>query len=118
MTKFQRSLGYAKEGLYFTLKTQRNFKIQIVIGLFSVFLALFLGLNRIEWLILLVTICLVLSAELSNTAIEVIVDLVMPSAHEKAKFSKDVSAAVVLLICSFALFIGLLLFVPHILILF
>lgn len=118
MRKFQRSFSYALEGLHLAAKTQRNFRIQIVIGLFSILIALLLGFNRFEWIILLISICLVLSAELTNTVFELIVDLIMPTHHEKAKFAKDISAGTVLLICSFAIIIGLLLFFPHFLIFF
>lgn len=78
-------------------------------------MAIFFEFNRFEWLILVLTICTVLSAELLNTVIETIVDLYTVEYHEKAKLAKDLSAGVVLLVCLFSVAIGLLLFTPHVL---
>ncbi len=76
--------------------------------------ALWLGFTRIEWLVLIITIALVLAAELLNTVVEVVVDLaVKERLIPDAKIAKDVSAAAVLLISAFSVIIGLILFVPY-----
>lgn len=113
--KDKKSFKFAFEGLAHALKTQRNFKVQLVLGLWTIILALSFGFNRIEWLFLLFSICLVLSAELANTVVEIVVDLVTDKIHPKAKLAKDLSAGVVLLISIFVSIIGLLLFLPHVL---
>jgi len=114
----KKSFRFAFEGLAYAFKSQRNFKVQLILGFFAVILALSFGFNRVEWLFLLFSICLVLSAELANTVIEIVVDLVMDKIHPKAKLAKDLSAGVVLLISVFVLIIGCLLFLPHVLSLF
>lgn len=107
------SFKFANEGLGYAFKTQPNFKIQISLGILAFLLAILFGFSEIEFIILIFSICLVLSAELMNTAIETIVDLHTSEFHPKAKIAKDLSAAVVLLISLFVLFIGLILFIPH-----
>ena len=116
--KEKKSFKFAIEGLVYAFKSQLNFKVQIGFGFLVVFLAMILGFNRNEWIVLLLLIGLVLSAELANSAIEVIVDLVTSEVHPKAKIAKDLSAGVVLLITIFVSIIGLLLFYPHFLKLF
>ncbi len=74
------------------------------------------NLNRYEWLILIITIGLVLAAELLNTVIEVVVDLaVQEKLLPEAKIAKDVSAAAVLLMSLVSIVVGVILFFPHLL---
>ncbi len=85
-----------------------------MIGLLASLAAWILEFNRIEWLILVITIALVLTAELLNTVVEVVVDLaVSEKLLPDAKLAKDVSAAAVLLLSALAVVVGLILFVPH-----
>jgi len=110
------SFKYAGSGLLHALRREKNFRRQLVFGLFVIILALLLNFSRTEWLVLLLTICLVLTAELLNTVIELLVDLVTEEKFlPKAKLTKDVSAAFVLLISIFSLVLGMLLFIPHLL---
>ncbi|MDP2720414.1 MAG: diacylglycerol kinase family protein [bacterium] len=108
------SFRTAFSGLSHALNTQKNFQLQVFIGLVTVLAAWFLDFTRIEWLILIITISLVLVAELLNTVVEVVVDLaVKEKLLPDARLAKDVSAAAVLLLSIFAVFVGLLLFIPH-----
>jgi len=108
------SFKYAFEGLYTTLKTQKNFKIQIGLGILAVLLGLILKLSLLEWLVLIITINLVLILELINTSLESIVDLVSPEIHPKAKIAKDVAAAAVLISSITSILIGTFIFLPKI----
>ena len=56
----------------------------------------------------------VLSAELFNTAIETIVDMISPEKNDKAKLAKDISAAAVLAVSIGAAVIGIIIFLPKI----
>jgi len=108
------SFKVAHEGLWHALTNQRNFQIQVLVGFAVLILAWFLNFTRTEWLILIITVALVLTAELLNTVIEVVVDLaVQEKLLPEAKLAKDVSAAAVLLMSIFALVVGLVLFLPH-----
>jgi len=108
------SFRFASGGLRHALINQRNFQIQLVVGIIVVISAWLLQFSRIEWLILLITVVIVLSAELLNTVIEVVVDLaVKEQLLPDAKLAKDVAAAAVLLTSIFAVILGLILFIPH-----
>lgn len=111
-----KSFGFALSGFSYALKSQRNFRIQTIIAIATVSLASMVNFSIIEWIILLLVICSVLCAELLNTTLESVVDLVSgDKISEKARFAKDVSATVVLLTAVFAVIIGLILFIPHLL---
>lgn len=110
-----RSFGYAFAGVRHLLWSQRNAKIHSALALIAAALGLLLQLERGEWLALVLTIALVLVAEGFNTAIEAAVDLAAPSYHPLAKVAKDVAAGTVLLAAIAAVVVGLILFVPHLL---
>ena len=73
-----------------------------------------LELSAIEWIICVLLFAIVISAELFNTAIETIVDMVSPEKNEKAKLAKDVSAGAVLVVAIGAAMVGLVIFVPKV----
>lgn len=109
------SFGYAYSGFKTALRKEPNFQIHVVIGTIALITGVLLGLDKMEWLILLFTISFVLILEFWNTAIEAIVDLVSPEVHPKAKIAKDVSAAAVLLGAFVSIVVGIVLFLPKIL---
>lgn len=115
MSKFIRGFGYACSGLGYALKSQLNFKVHICAAILVAIAGYWLNLAASEWLWLIAAIALVLMAELLNTAIEVLVDLVSPEIHPKAKIIKDVAAAAVLVTAIAAAGIGLIIFIPKIL---
>ena len=57
---------------------------------------------------------MVIGGELLNTAIETVIDIVMPYKNEKAKIAKDVSAGAVLVFAIGAVICGLIIFVHKI----
>jgi diacylglycerol kinase (ATP) len=107
------SFRYAFAGLRYLLWTQRNAKIHTAIGVIAIALGFALGLDRYEWLALVITIAIVLAAEGVNTALEAVVDLTSPDYHPLAKIAKDVGAGTVLLTAVAAVIVGLMLFLPR-----
>ena len=94
--------------------TQTNFQIQLTCAIVVLSLAFVFRFNRFEWLILIITVGLVLVAELLNTVVEVVVDLaVQEKLLPEAKIAKDVSAAAVLLMSLVSIVVGIILFWPH-----
>lgn len=91
-----KSFGYAFAGIWYSIRTQRNAKIHIVIAAILISLAIFLQSSATDIAILVLTFGLVFAAEMSNTAIESMVDLTSPNLHPLAKISKDVAAGAVL----------------------
>ena len=94
------------------LRTQRNVWIHATISTLVFLAGLWLGLNRTEWAIILLTIALVWMAEFVNTALEAVVDLASPDLHPLAKIGKDVGAAAVLVGSVAAVIVGLLILGP------
>ena len=80
-------------------------------------MGLWLRLDAVRWAVLVLTISLVFFAEMVNTVVEVIVDLVTPEYHPLAKVAKDVSAGAVLVTAMAAVVVGLLILGPPLLIL-
>ena len=108
-----KSFAYAVDGVAYILRTQRNARIELTIGIAAVALALWLGLSPPEWAILAITIALVLALEWINTSLELAVSLASPNRHPSAKAAKDVAAACVLLGAITSIVVGLLLFAPR-----
>lgn len=91
------SLKYAWAGLNYAFRTQRNFRIHLIVGSLAIGLSVLLRLSPTEISIIGLTIGAVLTMELLNTAIESIVDLsVKQTYHDLAKIAKDCAAGAVL----------------------
>lgn len=107
-----RSFRYAFAGWWFVLRTQRNAWIHAVVSVAVVIVGLWLGLPRRDWALIVLAMMAVWIAEFMNTALEAIVDMVMPQPHPLAKVAKDVAAAAVLVGACGAALIGLLILGP------
>ncbi|TAE32375.1 MAG: diacylglycerol kinase family protein [Alphaproteobacteria bacterium] len=105
------SFGYAWQGLVFVVRTQRNMRIHVCAALLVVIIGLCSDLSRTDWLWLMLAITLVVSAELFNSALEYVCDVVMPEYHESIKRAKDIAAAAVLICACFALCVGVMVFI-------
>jgi diacylglycerol kinase (ATP) len=112
MKKLIRSFGYAFKGISYAAATQLNFRIHLVAALLAVFMSYALHISVNEWQWIILCIALVLMAELFNTAIEFLTDLVSPGYNEKAGHVKDISAAAVVIAALFAIITGLIIFLP------
>lgn len=110
--KLINSFKYAIEGFISSFKTERNMKIHILAMIVVIALGFYLKLSLIEWCIISFAIALVIGAELFNTAIETIVDMVSPEKNPKAKLAKDISAAAVLVLSIGAAVTGIIIFFP------
>lgn len=75
-------------------------------------LGLYVGLQTIEWCIILICFALVIGAELVNTAIETYIDYKSPEQHPEIGKAKDIAAAAVLVCAIAAAIIGSIIFIP------
>ncbi len=96
-TRFIDSVNYAIQGIIHTVRTQKHMRWHFLSALVLLVAVLFLRVSPLEFTLLTVSICFVLFAELLNTAIEAVVDLVSPEYHPLAKVAKDVAAGAVLI---------------------
>lgn len=94
--KFTQALRYAVAGLHHAVRTQRTFRIQLICAAIIAVLAVWLGLSALESAVVALALFTVLAAELFNTAVEVVVDiLVQRNHHDLGRLAKDVAASAV-----------------------
>jgi len=109
------SLIHALKGIYHACRSERNMAIHIAIGFIVVIMSFLLHVDRFEFLIILVCIALVLTAETINTAFEFTVDLFHGvKINSIVKMLKDIASGAVLVACIFSAIIGVLIFLPKI----
>lgn len=106
------SFHYAIDGIFSAFKSEKNMRIHCVMLFLVILSGVIFKISYYEWLICLILFAIVLTSELFNTAIETVVDMVMPYKDTKAKIAKDVSAGAVLVVAFFAALIGLIIFIP------
>lgn len=114
LKKLLRSFGYAASGLKAAFRLEQNFRVHVVAALIVVLLAFVFRVTVYEWGLIILCISAVAGAELFNTSVEKICDLVYPETDPRVKHIKDISAAAVLLITAGAFIVGLLVFIPRV----
>lgn len=107
--RLRRSFYFALSGLAQAWQSEANLRIEASVGVVALALAVVLQTNIVA---VLLTTLLVLSCELFNSALEALIDMVMPEYHPLAKRAKDIAAGAVLLVSLGAVVIGVLVFVP------
>lgn len=114
MRRLLKSFTCAFNGIYLAVKSELNFKIHITAMILSVAVGVYVGLDRVEWGLVIFAIGLVLAAELFNTAMEKMGDEVAGGRQSPSmKTVKDISAAAVLIAAVTALAIGtIILIIP------
>ena len=109
------SLEFALTGIFTAIKEERNMQKNAFSAVLVVIAGLIFRVSAIEWLFLLLSIFLVVSFEIVNSAIENVVDLASDYHFSMlAKNAKDMAAGAVLVISGFAVITGLIIFVPKI----
>ncbi|AZK46842.1 diacylglycerol kinase family protein [Paenibacillus lentus] len=108
--KWSDTFRYAAEGIVSALRSERNMRIHLIATVIVLLAAMYFRLSGRDIAVLLIVIGLVIAAELINTAIESIVDLVSPEWHPLAKKAKDTAAGAVLVMAMVAVCVGCLLF--------
>ncbi|MBR1413170.1 MAG: diacylglycerol kinase family protein [Bacilli bacterium] len=112
------SFKYAFEGLLTALKTERNLRVDALAMILVIIFGFIFKISKLEWVICIVLSALVISAEVVNTVLETIVDMITEEINPKAKFAKDLAAAHVLIIALSSFVVGLFIFIPKIIDLF
>ena len=107
---FLHSLNKAVEGFIHVVRHERNMRIHFFVAFCILLIAVFAGVQRTDWLILCFATCLVLMAEMINTAIEEMLNLLHPKYHPTVGLVKDISAGMVLVAAVNALILGFFIF--------
>lgn len=106
------SFKNAFSGLGWAVITQPNFRVHIALSFAALFLCWFLNVSPIEWVVIVFTIVLGLSAELINTSLEAMTDLITKEWRADAKIAKDVAAGMMLTVAIGALIVAAFIFGP------
>lgn len=109
-----RSFICAARGVFAAIQHERNLRIHLCVTFYVVFAGFLLELSPTEWVLILLCIGIVLSAELGNTAIEKICDFITRNHSSEIKFIKDCAAGAVLISAILAAVAGCLIFLPKI----
>jgi diacylglycerol kinase len=112
LKKFFNSFRHAFRGLGYLLIHEQNFQFHLMAGILALLSGIWLSISYYEFLILLLLIAFVFMAEIVNTVIEYILDIIHPDYHKKIKIVKDATAGVVLFASLVAIIIGLIIFIP------
>lgn len=104
------SFNFAIEGFIYVMKTQRNMRIHFLSAVSILLLSIYFDFTKVEILLLCGAITFVLLAEMINTSIELVIDLISDSHHPMARIVKDVAAGSVFIASINAVIVGYLLF--------
>ncbi len=110
-----RSFGYAWQGIRTLVREEHNARLHLCAAILALALGLLLGLERWEWVAVVMCIALVLAAEAFNSAVEAVCDRFGPERLPLVGKAKDTAAAAVLLTAIGAAVTGLIIFVPKLL---
>jgi diacylglycerol kinase len=109
------SITHALRGLAHLVAGEPNARIHAVLTTIVLLVALWLDIERFEWLALVLTIAAVWIAEAFNTALELLADAVTPEQHPLIGKAKDLAAAAVLIAAIAAVSVAAFILLPRLL---
>lgn len=113
---FIKGFKYAFSGILIGARG-RNMKVHLAMALFVLLSGMIVDLSYFEWIIVSLLIALVISAELFNTAVEELADLIREHEgleYKATKTARDLAAGGVLVLATISAIIGLAIFLPNI----
>ncbi len=108
------SFKNAFSGLWWAASTQPNFRVHLLLATVAVLLGFYFDITQTEWAVIVFTIMLGLTAELINTALEEMTDLITTEWRKQAKIAKDVSAGMMLTTAIGAVVVAIIIFGQYI----
>ncbi len=114
LRRWTESANHAIEGILHAAKTQRHVRFHLYAAVGVLVLSFGLGVTGVEFLVVAFCVGLVIVAELLNTAVEELVDLVSPEYNEKARVAKDIAAGAVFVSALLSAVVAYVVLVPHI----
>jgi diacylglycerol kinase (ATP) len=109
-----KSMGHALDGIRALLLDQHNAWIHALATVAVLAAGFYFYVSSTEWIALILAITIVWVAEVFNTALEYLCDVVSPEFHPLVKKSKDIAAGAVLMAAMGAAAVGLIVFLPHV----
>jgi diacylglycerol kinase len=111
------SFKFAFRGLRLLLKYEHNSRIHLLVALIAIAMGFLMKISLLEWSLLVILTGIVFLAELFNTSLETISDIVDNEWNEKIRNAKDYAAAAVLVSAIMSVVTGGIIFIPKILVL-
>ena len=105
-----KSFKHAFEGIWHALLNEPNFRVQIVIVVIACVLGIYYHISNTEWGLLVISMGLLLTAEIVNTVVEEFIDVLIKEHNGGVKIIKDMAAGFVLISAAVALVILYLIF--------
>lgn len=119
LKRFVKSFGYAEEGIRYAFYHEQNIIVMFMLGIIAMIMGFILDISYTERLVIIMLIGIILPLELMNTAIEAVVNLHDQDKKSKyGKVAKDCASGAVAIASIFALIVGVIIFMPHIIELF
>ena len=109
-----KSANYAIEGVLHGAKTQKHLRYHFLSAAAVLFFSYMVGVSHTEFIIIALAVIIVLSAEMMNSAIEAVVDILSPEYSEKARIAKDIAAGAVLITAFGAAVLGYFMLSPYV----
>jgi diacylglycerol kinase (ATP) len=113
-TPIHKSFLNAFRGVFMMIKTERNFQIELFAFFANLFLIFYFNLNNTDTALVMIASFAVLSAEIFNTAIEKISDIIQPDFDKRIGFIKDIAAGAVVLTAIASVIVGVLVYWKYI----
>lgn len=113
LRRWIKSANCAIEGILHGARTQRHLRYHFYSAAVVLLLSYVLGISRMEFIVITLAVILVLAAEMLNSAIEAVVDLISPEYAEKARIAKDIAAGAVLITAFGAAVLGYIILFPY-----
>jgi len=111
----RKSFGFAVEGIIYLFFFHRNMRIIFLTGLIALLLGFYFKLKGLELVSLSLTVTIVFMAEIFNTAVEMMMNIISEEHQVKIKIIKDIAAGIVLIACVNAFAVGYILFIKRLL---
>jgi len=102
-----KSFFNAFRGIFMMVLRERNFRIEVIAFFINLVLIFYFGLSSSDTVLILVVSFGVLMAEIFNTAIEKICDIIHPEFDERIGYIKDIAAGAVILMVILAVSVGI-----------
>jgi diacylglycerol kinase (ATP) len=113
MKKRISAFRYAFQGISVGLKTEFHLKVHAILAISAALAGWYFEISRFEWMIVLICIGMVLSAELFNAAVERLANRITMEKDPLIGAAKDLAAGAVLITAVISLAIGIIIFLPH-----
>lgn len=106
------SFRHAAAGLLAAARHERSMRIHLLATILVIAVGAWVGLEKWEWVAVIICCAAVISLECVNTSLEAAVDLASPAFHPLAKKAKDCAAGAVLAFAIGAATVGMMIFLP------